>query len=104
MDDINSLAYYWRLIFANVLNRVGLLKRISYRCIMLFGGSYRGILIGLGVTGCVMQVIIPGQMTIPFAALSFGICTALGLGKSKASAGIMLTAAIAALLPADYYL
>ena len=87
------------LIFANVLDRIGFLKRVAYRCIALFGGSYRGILIGLGVTGCVMQVIIPGQMTIPFAALSFGICSALNLGKSKASAGIMLTAAIGALLP-----
>ena len=35
---------------------------------------------------------------IPIAALTYGICIALGTGKSKASAGIMLTGAMGCLV------
>lgn len=87
------------LMLAQVLERVGLLNRVAYKCIILTGGTYRGILWGLALTGIVLNLMIPGSAVIPLAALSYGICTALGLGRSSEAAGIMLTAAMAALLP-----
>ncbi len=87
------------LILANILQSIGLLKRIAYKCIILTGCSYKGIIYGIGLAGLVLNVMIPAQATIPLAALAFGICRAMGLKKSKAAAGIMLSAGLAALLP-----
>lgn len=87
------------LILANILQSIGLLKRIAYKCIFLTGCSYKGIIYGIGLAGLVLNVMIPAQATIPLAALAFGICRAMGLKKSKAAAGIMLSAGLAALLP-----
>lgn len=87
------------LILANILQSIGLLKRIAYKCIFLTGCSYKGIIYGIGLAGLVLNVMIPAQATIPLAALAFGICQAMGLKKSKAAAGIMLSAGLAALLP-----
>lgn len=87
------------LILANVLQNIGLLKRIAYKCIILTGCSYKGIIYGIGLAGLILNVMIPAQATIPLAALAFGICQAMGLKKSKAAAGIMLSAGLAALLP-----
>lgn len=87
------------LILANVLQNIGLLKRIAYKCIILTGCSYNGIIYGIGLAGLILNVLIPAQATIPLAALAFGICQAMELKKSKAAAGIMLSAGLAALLP-----
>ena len=87
------------LILSNVLQNIGLLKRIAYKCIILTGCSYKGIIYGIGLAGLILNVMIPAQATIPLAALAFGICQAMGLKKSKAAAGIMLSAGLAALLP-----
>lgn len=91
--------YVGGLILAAVLERVGLLKRIAYKCIILMGASYNGILYGLAIAGTLLNIIIPAQAVIPMAALSYGICAALGIGKGKEAAGIMLTAALGAILP-----
>lgn len=91
------------LVLANVLESTGLLKRVAFKSIILTGASYSGILYGLGIAGLVMNIFIPGQVTIPMAALSFGICTALNLGKSREAAGIMLTAALGALIPLMFF-
>lgn len=90
------------LILANVLQSTGLLTRIAYKCITLTGGSYTGLLFGLALTGIVGNLLAPGKMAIPMAALTYGICVALNLGVSRASAGIMLGGAIAALLPQQF--
>lgn len=87
------------LILANVLESTGLLKRVAYKCIILTGASYNGILWGMALAGIILNIFIPGQVVIPMAAFSFGVCQALELGRSKESAGIMMTAAMAALLP-----
>ena len=87
------------LILANVLQNIGLLKRIAYKCIILTGCSYKGMIYGIGLAGLILNVMIPAQATIPLAALAFGICQAMELKKSKAAAGIMLSAGLAALLP-----
>ena len=49
-----------------------------------------------------MFIFIPGQTMIIMATLGYGICVALDLGRSRASAGIMLTAAVATALPQQF--
>ncbi len=75
-------------LFASVLDRTGLLKRIVYWIIIKTGATYRGIIFGL-----ILLAMIPFVSTIPMATITYGICKALDLGKSRASAGIMMAAA-----------
>lgn len=84
------------LLIAGTFTRVGILKRVAYWCIIKSGASYRGILFGLWLTGLILSLAIPNQAFIPMAALTYGICNALNIGKSPEAAGIMLTGAIAA--------
>jgi len=88
---------------ANVLESVGLLKRIAYWCIIKTGGTYKGILYGIMFAGIILNLLVPAQAVIPLAAFTFGICKALDLGQSKASAGIMLAGAMAALMPLFFF-
>ena len=90
------------LVLASVLQSTGLMSRIAYWCIIKTGSSYMGILIGLAFTGIIGNLLAPGKVAIPMAALTYGICMALNLGKSKASAGIMLGGAASALLPQQF--
>ncbi|MFM9413855.1 SLC13 family permease [Peptococcus simiae] len=90
------------LILANVLLSTGLLERVAYRSITFTGGSYTGLLMGLVIAGIIGNILAPGKVAIPMAALTFGICKALDLGKSRASAGIMLGGAMGALLPQQF--
>lgn len=91
------------ILLANTLENVGLLKRIAYWSIIKAGGTYNGILYGILVAGIILNLLIPAQAVIPLAAFTYGICMALGLGRSKESAGIMLTGAFAALLPLFFF-
>lgn len=91
------------ILMANVLENIGLLRRIALWSIIKAGGTYRGILYGIMVAGIIINIFIPAQAIIPLAAFTFGICMALDLGKSPESAGIMLTGAFAALLPLFFF-
>lgn len=92
------------LIFANVLQSVGLLKRVAYKCIVLTGASYTGIIFGIGLAGLVLNIMIPSQALVPLATLGFGLCTALGFGCSGEAAGIMLASAMASQIPTNFLL
>lgn len=87
------------LVLYSVLLRVGLLKRIAYLLISKVGSSYNKLLFGITITGFVMFLFAPGSVYIPMAALTYGICKALDLGKSKESAGIMLTGFFSSYMP-----
>ena len=82
------------LVFAAVLVNVGLAKRIAYKCILLTGCNYTGIIWGVAISSLIIAMVIPGNGAFPMLALTYGICRALDFGKSKASAGIMMTAII----------
>lgn len=84
----------------NALNRCGLLNRIAFKTILLFGGSYYGIFIGFGIIGLILAIMTGGAGTIPMLALAMGICSALGFEKfSKEATGIYLVAALAGAIP-----
>ena len=86
------------LLMANVLESTGLLSRVAYFCILKTGATYNGILIGLAAAGFLLTMFV-GSVVVPMAALTYGICVALDLKLCKESAGIMLTGAMACLLP-----
>ena len=95
------------MIIANVFDHSGLMKRITYRCILLVGGSYKGMLYGIAVTGIIMGICIPniGGRGALYAAMAFGLCKALKLTpQSKAAGSVMLAAAVAATMPAYMFL
>ena len=92
------------LILANVLQSVGLLQRVAYKCIILTGGSYTGIIFGIGLTGLVLNLMTPAQALVPLAMLAFGICKALDYKRSPEAAGIMLAAAMASQIPTNFLL
>jgi di/tricarboxylate transporter len=91
------------ILMANCLESAGLLKRVAYWCIIKTGGTYNRILYGIMFTGIILNLLIPAQAVIPLAAFTYGICLALDLGRSKESAGIMLTGAMAALTPLYFF-
>lgn len=86
-------------ILVNVLNSSGILERISYKIILLTGGTYRGIIFGLGILGIILNIILFGVGYVPLAAIAYGLCRTMELGKSKAAAGIFLAAAVSGLIP-----
>lgn len=90
------------LILSMVLEKTQLMRRIAFHCILLTGASYRGIIIGIFITGFIMNLFIMDNSIIPMAALAYGICRAMDLKPGKASAGIMLSAAFSALTPMNW--
>ena len=91
------------ILTANVLESVGLLRRVAYWCIIKTGGTYNRILYGIMFAGIILNLLVPSNAIIPLAAFTFGICKALDLKKSKAAAGIMLAGAMAALMPMFFF-
>lgn len=90
------------LALTMAMEKTKLLNRIAYKCVLLTGASYKGIIIGMILAGLIMNLIILDNAMIPMAALAYGVCRALDLKPGKASAGIMLAAAFSALSPSNY--
>ncbi len=87
------------MLLAAVLERIGLLKRIAYKIVLSLGATYKGIIWGMGIAGLILYLFLPGNTVVPMAALAYGVCKALGLTQGKASAGITLSAGVAAIVP-----
>ena len=90
------------IMLADMANKTGFLRRIAYKCIILTGGTYRGIIWGLGLAGIIATLLLAGNGIIPMAALAFGICNALEIKKTKAAAGVMLASAFGCILSATF--
>ncbi len=76
-----------------ILGKTTLMERITFRLIILSGGTYKGILFALIGLGIITNLLVPGVMVgVMIAALAFSLCQTLNLGKSKAAAGIMIGA------------
>lgn len=102
-----SQSIIWQMlggfIVANTFIRIGLLKRIASKCIMLTGGSYKGLIFGIGIAGIVLNIVIPGNAIIPLAAFAFGVVKSLGLKKSREASAIMVASAVASLMPLNIF-
>lgn len=83
-------------MIANVMDRIGLLRRIAYWCILKVGGSYYGLLYGVFIAGCILNTATGGNAWVIMAAFTFGLCKTFELGKTMDSALIMFTGALSA--------
>ena len=91
------------ILVANALTECGLIQRVVFKCMSLIGGSYNGIIWGIGVCGLILAIFVPSKAIYPLAAFAYGLCRSLNIGKSKASAGIMLAAIFSALIPGTIF-
>ena len=81
------------LVLVLVLGNTTLVERITFHLILLSGGTYKGILFALIGLGIIINLLVPGVMVgVMIAALAYSLCQTLELGRSKASAGIMIGA------------
>ena len=83
-------------LIANVLDRIGLLRRIAYWCILRVGGSYYGLLYGILIAGTILNTATGGNAWVIMAAFTFGLCKTFELGRSIDSAIIMVVGAFSA--------
>lgn len=73
-----------------VLEKTGLMKRLAYNSILLTGGSFKGIIVGILLTGTILSFLIADvtAKAVLIGALALSICKALNLelGNRAASA------------------
>ncbi|MEG1246422.1 SLC13 family permease [Gordonibacter sp.] len=78
-------------IFANALTRVGLLERVGYWFLARFGKSYLRVALVILLLGLVLSIALPGgNAHAPVFFFVLGILQAMGVGKSKDSAFLMV--------------
>ncbi len=80
--------------------KTGLMKRIAFLTIRKTGYSYKGIIIGLILSGVIINVLLPNNVAriTLYTTLAYGICNTLALKPgSKAGAGIMLASFLASM-------
>ena len=82
-------------ILSDMMTKVGVAKRLVYKCMALTGGSYRGILFGVTLVAIVLTLVVPGKVHFLLAPLCYSLIQTLNFGESKESAGIMMTSAFA---------
>lgn len=80
-------------MFADMMMKSGFAKRLVYKMLSYTGGSYRGILIGVGIAGIILSLVMSGRVQYILAPLCYSLILALGLERSKAAVGILLTSA-----------
>ena len=91
------------LLLVNALESSGILMRISYKIILLVGGSYKGLVLGMGLVGVVLNILLFGNAYVMLAGLAYGLCKTLELPKfSKEATGIFLAAAIGGIIPSIF--
>lgn len=76
-------------VLATCLEVTGLLRRIAYFVIVQFGKSFTGLIIGVFVTGSIVNIIGFGQAYIIVAALTYGIIESLGLKMRSKEAALV---------------
>lgn len=74
------------LILAEVLDKGGLLERIALYCIRKCGGTYKGIIYGILLTGFVLNLATFGNAYLIMIMVSFGVVKAMRLEIGKESA------------------
>lgn len=84
------------LLIVTIVQRTTLLQRMTYHTVIRVGGSYMGIIFAVTIISVLARIFLTGTMaSVSVMMVAFGLCTALHLGKSRASAGIMLMAVTA---------
>lgn len=95
------------LLFAECMRSTGLAQRIALKCLMLAGGSFRGLAIGFACAGILLGLLLPSifARVVIFCAIAVGIIETLGLDKkSRMSSTLVLMAFFAAAAPCMMFL
>ncbi len=83
------------MMIANILMTSGLAKRIAYLTIIKSGGSFTGALVGLTITGIVINPFVPsimGKLAI-IIPIAMGICQVFKMEpQSRGASAVMLAA------------
>jgi len=97
---------FWMLLavlfYGFVMQRTGLAERIAYYILLLFPGTYSGILTAFFVIGALLAFGIPSMTvrTAIMAPIAWSLVQSLGLDpRSRGSALILLTSVEMAVLP-----
>jgi di/tricarboxylate transporter len=90
------------LIFSNVLDECGLLKRIAYFVIRKCGGTYGGAVFGCFFIGIILNLITFCNGWIVNCALVFGVCKAMNLKPSRESSLVCFAGTAAATGSTEY--
>lgn len=84
------------LIFSNLLDECGLLKRIAYYVISKCGGTYSGAVFGCFFIGIILNLITFCYGWLVASALVFGVCKAMELEPSRESSLLCFAGTIGA--------
>jgi di/tricarboxylate transporter len=91
----NTIPWYilTTLLLVAILEDTSILRRVAYKCIILTGGTYNGIIYGITITAILSIIIIPGTWTsLAVCAITVSIIKSLDLPVGKASGGIIMAA------------
>ncbi|HJD96753.1 hypothetical protein, partial [Mailhella massiliensis] len=78
------------LLLVSIVQKTTILKRLAYHAAIRTNGSYMKLVLATMTIALIARIFLQGTMaSVAVIAISFGICESLGLGKSRASAGIM---------------
>lgn len=92
------------LILVSIVQKTTILKRMACFAAICTGGSYMKLVLAVATMALICRILLQGTMAcIAIIAISFGICKALNLGRSRASAGIMLVTVIS-YMDANFFL
>lgn len=92
------------LALVTLIQKTHILERLAYTLSDKVGGSYVGIVYAVAVFSLLARLLLQGALAgVAALAVAYGISSALGYGKSKASAGILLTSAFV-YLDSNYFL
>ncbi|KRK33296.1 SLC13 family permease [Loigolactobacillus bifermentans] len=84
------------LIFSNVLDDIGLLKRIAYYVICKCGGTYAGAVFGCFFIGIVLNIVTFSNGWLVASAMVYGVCKAMDLKPSREASLICFAGTIGA--------
>lgn len=84
------------LLLANLLSKIGLLKRIAFWIALRFGGTFNGAVFGIFFAALAVSVVTFASGCVITAALCYGMCRSLGVMKKKEGAIIMMAGMVGA--------
>jgi di/tricarboxylate transporter len=116
LDGVNNGVIYkpwttdvpWLTIGGSVLTialqKSGLLKRLAYKTILLFGANFKGMIFGMMAVGIVISAVMANlpAKAILLGAFALGICEAMDFKLGSREASALGLAAIASCLGPSY--
>lgn len=92
------------LMLVVLIQKTSILERLAYSLAAKVGGSYMGIIFAVALFSFGARLLLQGALAgVTALAVAYGICTSLDFGKTKSSAGILLTSAVV-YLDSNYFL